>query len=247
MTLRVRHTSKLLIQFQEKQQEGGRAPHNFSYLVFPRHSMQPVQMECVMSSLRGGLGDEDLLSRTDKNHVGLRMSTATFNSSNKSHPYLHFIKKFSMTRHCSRSWVTVLQVISWYFPSGSFSRPIASIALIEAPILCACWALHQLAVCAGLGGALKRIASTQGCGWFREMGSAESCCVFWPPNGSRVDCEGQLADKVVVQSGKGDGTSLISRTARWPVLACRNNAGQCLSVRSSTFYLIASQFWSDWK
>lgn len=77
-----RHAGKLWIQVQKKQRRGGKkAPHNFSYVVFPRHSMQPVRMECVISSLLGGLGDQDLLGMTDKNQVGLRMSSATFNSS----------------------------------------------------------------------------------------------------------------------------------------------------------------------
>lgn len=38
-----RHSGKLWIQVRKKQRMGGRkkAPHNFGYVVFPRHSMQP--------------------------------------------------------------------------------------------------------------------------------------------------------------------------------------------------------------
>lgn len=163
--------------------------------------MQPVRMECVISSLLGGLGDQDLLGMTDKNQVGLRMSSATFNSSQKLYsrlPYLNnALNDKTLLRKLSHGAASSISALSLRF--------VFSVTLIEATIQCAGWVLHQLAVCAAQGEALKRMVSTQGCGWIREMGSAESCCVVWPLNGLRVDCGGQLADGVAVQGAWGGG------------------------------------------
>lgn len=219
--------------FRFRRSSGGgrkKAPHNFSYVVFPRHSMQPVRMECVISSLLGGLGDQDLLGMTDKNQVGLWMSSATFNSSQKLYsrlPYLNnALNDKTLLRKLGHGAASSIPALSLRF--------VFSVALIEATIQCAGWVLHQLAVCAARGEAFKRMVSTQGCGWIREMGSAESCCVVWPLNGLRVDCGGQLADGVAVQSlGRGMGLGSFHGLPDDP--SCKNNAGQCWSA---TFYLL---------
>lgn len=109
-------------------------------------------------------------------------------------------------------------------------------------IVCAGWVLHQLVVCAALGEAFKRIASTQGCGWIREMGSAESCCVVWPPNGLRVDCGSQLADEVAVQTPE--------RRGGWDLMKTRPAETMLASVGVPPFTLLlynsASQLWGGW-
>lgn len=196
-------------RFRRSSGGGKKAPHNFSYVVFPRHSMQPVRMECVISSLLGGLWDQDLLGMTDKNQVGLRMSSATFNSSQKLYSRLPYLNNALNDK-------TLSQKLS---AASSISALSLRFILIEATIQCTGWVLHQLAVCAARGEAFKRMVSTQGCGWIREMGSAESCCVVWPLNGLRVDCGGQLADGVAVQSWGGGWDSARSTDCQMTHLA----------------------------
>lgn len=197
-------------RFRRSSGGGKKAPHNFSYVVFPRHSMQPVRMECVISSLLGGLGDQDLLGMTDKNQVGLRMSSATFNSSQKLYsrlPYLNnALNDKTLSQKLSHSAASSISALSLRF------------ILIEATIQCAGWVLHQLAVRAARGEAFKRMVSTQGCGWIREMGSAESCCVVCHLMGWEWTVGASWLAGWQSRAGEGDGTRLVPRTARWPIL-----------------------------
>lgn len=195
-------------------------------------------MECAISSLLGGLGDDDLLGMTDKNQVGVRMSSATFNSSQKLYS-------------CLPSWhnvlndKTLLQKLSHSVRSYTWAlsfRFIFSVNFIEATISCAGWVLHQLAVCAAWGEALKRMVSTRGCGWIREMGSAESCCVVWPLMGWEWTVGASWLTRWQSRAGEGDGTQLVSQTTRWPILQeqegkrwSSNTGQQCWSF---TFYLL---------
>lgn len=195
---------------------GEKAPHHFSYVVFPRHSMQPSS-----DGMRYLISPGRLRRSRSPRHD--RQGTKSASEWAQQLLTLHrsCIHVFTCLNNALNDQ-TVLQKLSHSATSESSAlslRFIFSVALIDAAIPRAGRVLHQLAVGAARGEAFKGTASTPGCGWMREMAPAESCCVVWPPNGLRVDCGGQLADEVAGQRWGGGWGSARSTHCQMTHLA----------------------------